>query len=374
MPFRRPALRTGLLAQTTGTYPALQAQLRGACSTMPCPGHFSLKCAFSSSYRGTVASTRVVLSTKSPSIAHISLLLTSGRLAQAEHLQRYLECFLHEGASHTWSRSWRRQTVQLGEGARGLPRGQAVRGPCPGLPLVCNPSRPWPPETGSQSVQWAPRHTPDLLRGEVAGHTHHGARWSLLGSGERPGTWWRPEPGGTGAKRRQEAGVAGVLGGGGTCRLGNRPGELGPREVSSYEAGIFLIVGEAWLRGIRGRGWLGLCREELKEGWREWGSGYELPARVGVGRGAGNRAGALQWLEAPQSQCRRGGYREEAAAFSRGGRGFPAAEHQPGGWVSADAVRTCPPATRGCRGRELTISMVPPCLGLRGRGREAPGT
>lgn len=33
---------------------------------------------------------------------------------------------------------------------------------------------------------------------------------------------------GTRARRRQEAGVAGVLGGGSTCRLGNRPGELGP--------------------------------------------------------------------------------------------------------------------------------------------------
>ena len=28
-------------------------------------------------------------------------------------------------------------------------------------------------------------------------------------------------------------------------------------------------MGEAWLRGVRGRGWLGLCRQELKEGWQE---------------------------------------------------------------------------------------------------------
>lgn len=138
---------------------------------------------------------------------------------------------------------------------------------------------------------------------------------------------------GTRARRRQEAGVAGVLGGGSTCRLGNRPGELGPREVSSYEAGTFLRVGEAWLRGVRGPGWLGLCRQELKEGWQEQGSGSELPAWV-VGEGSWKQSRGPAGVRGPEIP-------EEAAAFSRG---FPVAEHQPGGRVGADAVRTCPPA------------------------------
>ena len=36
-----------------------------------------------------------------------------------------------------------------------------------------------------------------------------------------------------------------MLGGGSTCRLGNRPGELGPHVVSNYKAGTFLRMGEA---------------------------------------------------------------------------------------------------------------------------------
>lgn len=108
------------------------------------------------------------------------------------------------------------------------------------------------------------RPVPSLCRGDPGtprarhlprgrpGHACHGAWWSLLGSGERPGTWPWLAPRGTEARRRQEAGVAGVLGGGGTCRLGNRPGKLGPLVVSNYEAGTFLSMGEAWLRGVRG--------------------------------------------------------------------------------------------------------------------------
>lgn len=138
---------------------------------------------------------------------------------------------------------------------------------------------------------------------------------------------------GTRARRQREAGVAGVLGGGSTCRLGNRPGELGPREASSYEAGTFLSVGEAWLRGVRGRGWLGLCRQELKEGWQERGSGSELPAWV-VGEGSWKQSRGPAVVRGPAIP-------EEVAAFSQG---FPVAEQQPGGRVGADAVRTCPPA------------------------------
>lgn len=119
-------------------------------------------------------------------------------------------------------------------------------------------------------------------------------------------------------------------------------------------------MGEAWLRGVRGRGWLGLCRQELKEGWQERGSGSELPAWVVV--------------EGSWKQSRGPAIPEEAAvAFSQGGRGFPVAEHQPEGRVSADAVRTCPPAAWERRCRERTVSLVPPRLGLRGRGREAAG-
>ena len=128
--------------------------------------------------------------------------------------------------------------------------------------------------------------------------------------------WWRPEPGGTGARRRREAR--------GWCagwrwrpQAREQAGELGPLEVSSYEAAIFLSVGEAWLRGVRGRGWLGLCREELTEGWREWGSGCELPARVGEGG---------EELEAEQGPC--GGWRPcnpsaDVEATERRRRRFP---------------------------------------------------
>lgn len=94
--------------------------------------------------------------------------------------------------------------------------------------------------SGAQAYRW-----PVTWGGDGLGHARHGAWRSLLGSGERPGTWPWLEPHGTEAKRRQEAGVAGMLGGGGTCRLGNRPGELGPRVVSSYEVGTFLRMGEA---------------------------------------------------------------------------------------------------------------------------------
>ena len=113
-------------------------------------------------------------------------------------------------------------------------------------------------------------------------------------------------------------------------------------------------MGEAWLRGVRGRGWLGLCRQELKEGWQERGSGSELPAWVVV--------------EGSWKQSRGPAIPEEAAvAFSQGGRGFPVAEHQPEGRVGADAVRTCPPAAWERRCRERTVSLVPPRLGLRDR-------
>ena len=97
---------------------------------------------------------------------------------------------------------------------------------------------------------------------------------------------------------------------------------------------------------LGGRGWLGLCREELKEGRWGWGSGCALPARVG-GERSWKQSRGLAVAGGPQSQGGGGGRREEAAVFSRGGRGFRAAEHQPGGRVGADAVRTCPPAARG---------------------------
>ena len=58
----------------------------------------------------------------------------------------------------------------LREGAHGLPRAQAGGGPCHGFPLGCDPSRlRGRPETSSQSVQWGPRHTAGLSRGEVMG-------------------------------------------------------------------------------------------------------------------------------------------------------------------------------------------------------------
>ena len=67
------------LVQTAGTHPSLQAQLSCACSTTPCPGRVSLKRTFPPSSRGTIASSRAVLSTNSPSVTHtFPLLLTAG--------------------------------------------------------------------------------------------------------------------------------------------------------------------------------------------------------------------------------------------------------------------------------------------------------
>lgn len=91
--------------------------------------------------------------------------------------------------------------------------------------------------------------------------------------------------------------MAGMLGGGGTCRLWNRPGELGPRVVSNYEAGTFLSMGEAWLRGVQGEAGWDFAGRSSRRGGGVGGQAVRCLLRL-RGRGAGSRAGAPRWLEA----------------------------------------------------------------------------
>lgn len=183
---------------------------------------------------------------------------------------------------------------------------------------------------GPQSVQWGPRHTPGVPHGEMVGHARHRAPVVPAGKWGEAGDVVTSRAHGTRARSdRRRAWLAcwveqHLQAGEQARRAGAPRGQQLWREPSEGGRGL--------AEGRQEAGLAGTLQAGAQEGWQE-PRGQALSCLLGLwGRGAGSRAGALGGV--------RGNPRGGSGIFG----GFPVAEHQPGGRVGADAVRTCPPA------------------------------